>query len=145
MLRLDAVLCGQVGREALEAISGQHMIEDHQPPEILERFLGEERREPGHGRRRLEVPLEVVDSDEIIRWRVAHIIEWKVDDHARPSVGPELGIGDVSLVTHVGESNVHRAAASSPHPSLGRWQESVAALEVQSVRDEVANLRPAGA
>ena len=77
--RLVAVGLREVRAVLVQAVAGEHLVEQHQPPEIAPRRLGEERRQPDQGIRRHPLADELPDLRQIVARRMSRLVEGPVD------------------------------------------------------------------
>ena len=122
----------------VEAVAGQHLIEQHQPSEIVPGRFGEEPRQPDDGIDRLSPGDEVPYLRQIVERRMPRLVEGPVD-HDSP---PALGVVEFLRphLPYVAEQDLARAPGAPPRHPPGLRQPVLGLVEMQALVDELAYL-----
>ena len=133
---------GQVAGVIVEAVGAEHMVEHHQPAEIVLAALGQERRQPAHGVGAGARGREPFEPGAVIG-RGTLLVEGEVD-HDLPVAGggEQLGIGDLARLDHIGEHQLDVAQrAPPPQPMVEPQRGGIAdteAFEEEATHGELA-------
>ena len=122
----------------VEAVAGQHLIEQHQPPEIVPGRVGEEPRQPDDGIDRLSPGDEVPHLRQIVERRVSGLVEGPVDHDSPPALG---AVEFLRLhLPHVAEQDLAGAPGAPPRHPVDLRQPVLGLVEAQALVDELAHL-----
>ena len=63
----------------VEPVAGQHLVEQNQPPQVVQRRFGEEPWKPDQGVGRFSLVHELLHLRPIVKRGVAVLVEWSID------------------------------------------------------------------